>query len=130
MANEKRGEIEVTVGKTQYLMRPTFNAMMEIDSMRLPGTPGGWNSVFQRAAAFEMSIIEAAQIVRIGIIAGDTAREKAPSVETIAKQIAKEGTLESTLLARATTFLVSVRKQTMEELADEKSAAATSEGKQ
>lgn len=128
MANEQRGEIEVTVGKSQYLMRPTFNAMMEIDAMRLPGTTGGWNSVFQRAATVSLSIIEAAQIARIGIIAGGTARDKAPSTEAIAKQIVKENPLDSTLLANVITFLVSVSKQVSEEMEGEKTAGAA-EGK-
>ena len=114
IANERRGEVEITIDGKTYGMRPTYDALMGIDALRFEDTPGGWLQVVRRAATASLSIREAAYIALIGIKAGGTKRENLPAFEDVTKQIIRENPMDSETLAKIITYIVNANNQLRE----------------
>ena len=86
MANDKRGEIEITVGDKEYLLRPTFNAMCIVERKL------GKSMMSLAMDISRISHAEAATIIREFIFLKEG--EKLPSIEAVGINIIKEGIIE------------------------------------
>jgi hypothetical protein len=87
MANKLRGEVKLTLGKTAYVLRPTFEAMCEIEDhldMPIP-------QVLRKLVLGDIRIGWVARIVYAGIIAGLDDGEEMPSLSEIGNEIRRTG---------------------------------------
>ena len=84
MANPHRGEVEITLAGKTYTMRPTFEALCEIEDR----TGVGLAVQLRRFAEGTFGVRDVAAILSAGIRASDKA---APGIDEIGQIIVEEG---------------------------------------
>lgn len=116
MKNEKRGEIELKINGRDYVMRPTFEALIEIESE----TQKSFVKLISHIRDGDMSVTDAIKIVQIGIKGGGTARKDLPSGNDILTEIYKSGgALRSPIMGCAALYLIRVNNQMTEAAGEE-----------
>ena len=84
MANESRGEVEVRLDGKAYTMRPTFQALADIESR----TGMSIGELLQRLTEGKFGVTHVTIVIHAGLRAFD---ERAPSFEEVGEMIVGQG---------------------------------------
>ena len=98
MPNAARGELNISLGGTEYVLRATVESILYAESE----TGIGWNTLLKRAWEGDLHFTDIAAIIWAGMRGADPANT--PSLETVKQMIFDEGLVS--VLPVVQTFVV------------------------